>query len=77
MDWDKYLSIIATILGIIILPIRYIIGKFMARIEQLETEVAKRATKEEVQEKLDPIKDDLTEIKARVEKILDHLLDHD
>jgi len=77
VDWDKYLSIIATILGIIILPIRYIIGKFMARIEQLETEVAKRATKEEVQEKLDPIKDDLTEIKARVEKILDHLLDHD
>lgn len=47
----------------------------MQRFESIEQDLKNKATKEEVQEKLQPVKEDLAEIKVKIDKIIDHLLD--
>jgi len=78
MSWESIVVITATILSIITTPVVYIYKSIMQRIETLEKETNDKMTESEVRilldDKLEPMKDDLHEIKTRLDSILDRLI---
>lgn len=46
----------------------------MQRFEIIESELKTKTSREEVIEKLEPVKEDLAEIKSKIDKIMDYLL---
>lgn len=75
MAWETIVAISITIVGIVLTPFLYIWRMTVSRIEMLELEVKDKTTQAEVRQiladRLDPIKEDLEEIKRLQEKIID------
>lgn len=74
MAWDQITSIIITVLSLLVIPFRHIWNKIMQRFEIIESELKTKTSREEVIEKLEPVKEDLAEIKSKIDKIMDYLL---
>lgn len=79
MQWDlSLLTPLLTIFSLIISPIVFIGRTMIKRIDNLEEAQKSYTTKEEVRlivaDKIEPIREDLSEIKTRIDKIMDHLV---
>lgn len=78
MTLESIITIGITILSIVIAPIVYIWKNIMSRLDNLEKQQVKIITKEEAREliddKIDSMKEDMVEIKVRLDKIIDRLI---
>ena len=70
--------ILYAILPVLITLVSYIVRGIMQRLERLESGLTDKISEQEVRQiltdKLEPVTDDLKEIKDKVDKVIDHLI---
>lgn len=80
MTLESLITIGATVLSIALAPIVYVYRSIMQRLEALEQANKNMMSKEDVrvliEDKTEAMKSDLDEIKVRLDRIIDRLLDN-
>lgn len=74
MSWPEIITTGITVLSFTIGPLVYLWNSIMLRINNLESELNTKISKEELQQRLEPVSEDIKEVKLRIDKILEHLL---
>lgn len=74
MSWPEIITTSIAVLSFTIGPLVYLWKYLMLRINHIEEELDKKISKEELQQRLDPVSEDIKEVKTRIDKILEHLL---
>lgn len=74
MEWTELITTGIAVLSFIIGPLVYLWKSFMTRLNNIEAELDQKISKEELQQRLDPVSEDIKEVKIRIDKILEHLL---
>lgn len=78
MGWSTILYPAIAVFSVLIAPLIYIWRQAMLRIENLESKVnnviSRPEVETEIKNSLDPLKEDITDIKELLNKVLDHLI---
>lgn len=78
MSLESIITITFTVLGLVLGLVGYIWRNAVSRIENLEKNMQDKTSEQDVRQllndKLEPVKEDLQEIKTRLEHILDNLI---
>ncbi len=78
MSWEQIITIGTTVFTIISAPVLYIWRTTVHRIDNLEkeqvTKVDRAEVKELINERLDPVHEDLNEIKNRIESLINYII---
>lgn len=70
MSWDFIISA-----GSLIVPgILYMVNRFMSLETKIEKKLSEEQTRKLISDKIEPLKEDLIEIKARLEHILEFII---
>ncbi len=81
MDWKLYIPLITfsipTIIGIIAFIVKVtIMNRITAMEEQLQESLSDQQTRQLIADKIEPMKEDLHELKSQLDKLFDRLLNH-
>lgn len=68
MSWETIITVGASL---IIPPIAYLVRRFMAFESKIDQKVDEKKVQQLLHDKIEPLKEDLTEIKQRIEKLID------
>jgi HAMP domain-containing protein len=78
MNIETIITLAATGLAVLTAPLVYLWRSVMARLDNLETEMKKKISEEDVRQvindKIEPINDKCDDIKASINQILEHIL---
>ena len=78
MSFETILPLIITLSGVVISAVVYIYKGIMQRIDRLEQDTADHLTAPEVRllisDKIEPLHEDVRELKVSVERMLDHII---
>ena len=79
MSFDDLTTIGLAVLTLIAAPLLYIWKGVMSRLESLEKQMSDKMSEDSVRtlvnDKIDPLKDDLKEIKTSIDKLINHIIE--